>query len=456
MHPAEDKYFPITSPLNYQGTSMPVRGIGAMTVVLLLGLAAILRAEDWPQWRGPRRDGVWQETGILQPFPPEGLKVLWRVPVGTGFSSPVVAQGRVYVTDSHVTRTSAHENVRCLSAATGQSIWIHKYEVRYPEYGADPAHPFGPVATPVVAHGKVYTLGRMSHLLCLDALTGRVLWSHDLPKEFKTTEDLRGFNSSPIVESNLVIIAIAKSPQVSLIAFDKDSGRKVWEALDEIPSNTSPIVVDFAKSRQLIVWANLSVAALDPVTGRILWRQNVASGGNYAVPTPVWRDDLLLLDGLMLKLNSDRPGASILWPEDTRPVQIHVSDTSTPLLQDAVVFLPTTKGSLVCRDAMTGKQLWQSDQISSKNGPSLHMTSVPSIRCVLLFTDRGDLLLSRLTAGGYQELGSFHLLEPTAECGQQKMAWVPPAYSGQCVFARNDKELVCASLAATPTNLPVK
>src|SRR5499426_184253 len=99
----------------------------------------------------------------------------------------------------------------------------------------------------------------MSHLLCLDALTGGVLWSHDLPKEFKTREDLRGFNSSPIVESNLVIIAIAKSPQVSIIAFDKNSGRQVWEALDEIPSNTSPIVIDSAKRRQLIFWANKSV-----------------------------------------------------------------------------------------------------------------------------------------------------------------------------------------------------
>ena len=447
MHPAERQYFPLTSPLNDQRTSMCVRALGAMTVILLLGLPAKLRGEDWPQWRGSQRDGVWHETGILQSFPPEGLKVLWRVPVGVGFSSPVVAQGRVYLTDSHVTRTNACENVRCLDAATGQSIWIHEYEVRYPEYGADPDHPFGPVATPVVAYGKIYTLGRMSHLLCLDALSGRLLWSHDLPKEFKTTEDLRGSNSSPIVESNLVIIAIARSPQVSIIAFDKDSGRQVWEALDEIPSNTSPIVVGFAKRRQLIVWADKSVAALDPATGRILWRQKVASAGNYAVPTPVWKDDLLLLDGLMLKLNSAQPGASVLWPQDTRPAQIHVSDTSTPLLLDGLVFLPTTKGSLVCREATTGKQLWQADQISSKSGPSIHMTSVPGIRCVLLFTDRGDLLLSRLTAAGYQELGRFHLLEPTADYGQQKMAWVPPAYSGRRVFARNDKELVCASLA---------
>ena len=433
------------------------RRIGIIAAGVALCLVAASRADDWPQWRGPHRDAVWHETGILQSFPPEGLKILWRVPVGVGFSSPCVVQDRVYVTDSQVTRTNARENVRCMDAATGKTIWVHTYDVVYPEYGADPDHPFGPVATPVIADGKIYTYGRMSDLFCLDAITGSVLWSHDLPKEYETKEDLRGPNSSPIIESNLVIIAIAKSPQVSIVAFDKDSGRQVWETLDEIPSNTSPIVIDSAGRRQLIVWAYKSVAALDPATGHIFWRQDVPIWGNYAVPTPVWKDDLLLMSGLMLKLNRDEPGASVLWPDELRPLLIYLSDTSTPLLQDGLVFSPTRKGELLCLDATTGKQLWQTNQVSeSKNGASIHMTAVPSIRGVFLFTDRGDLILSRLTATGYQELGRSHLLEPTADYGQQKMAWVPPAYSGQRVFARNDKELVCASLNDAPENGPDK
>jgi outer membrane protein assembly factor BamB len=297
----------------------------------------------------------------------------------------------------------------------------------------------------------------MSDLLCLDAVTGRVLWRHELPKEFGTKEDLRGPNCSPIVESNVVIIAIAKSPQISIIAYDRNSGRQVWEALDEIPSNTSPIVIDSAGRRQLIVWAYKSVAAHDPLTGRIHWRQEVPIWGNYAVPTPVWKGDSLLLSGLMLKLNREKPGASILWPDELRPLRIYVSDTSTPLLQDGLVFSPTRKGELLCLDATTGKQLWQTNGISeSTSGASIHMTAVPSIRSAFLFTDRGDLLLSRLTVAGYQELGRFHLLDPTADYGQQKMAWVPPAYSGQRIFARNDKELVCASLAAAVINGPLK
>jgi outer membrane protein assembly factor BamB len=431
--------------------------MGTITALVAVCSIAALHAEDWPQWRGPRRDAVWHETGLLQSFPPEGLKLLWRAPIGVGFSSPCVAQGRVYVTDSQVTRTNARERVHCLDAATGQSIWAHAYDVVYPEYGADPDHPFGPIATPVIAGGKIYSLGRVSNLLCLDARTGRVLWHNDLPNQYETKEDLRGPNCSPLVEGKLVIIAIAKSPQSSIVAFDKDSGRQVWEALDEIPSDGSPIAITSAGRRQIIVWAYKSVAALDPADGRIIWRQAVDAGPSYTVATPVWKEDRLLLGGLMLKLNSDKPGVSVLWPEELRPMRIHVSDTSTPLIQDGLVFSPTSKGQLLCLDAATGKQLWQADQVTElKSGASIHLTSVPGIQGVFLYTDRGDLILARLTAAGYQEISRFHLLDPTSDYGGRKMAWTPPAYANRCVFARSDKELVCASLASGPGNGLVK
>jgi outer membrane protein assembly factor BamB len=424
---------------------------GTIAGIIALCLTAGACAADWPQWRGPQRDAIWNETGILQSFPTEGLKVLWRVPIGVGFSSPSVVQGRVYVTDSKVTRTNSRENVHCLDAATGKGIWSHTYDVVYPEYGANPDHPFGPHATPVIADGKVYTLGRMLNLLCLDAVTGRVLWHNNLPKSYGTTEDLRGFACSPLVEGNLVVIAIAKSPQASIVAFDKDSGRQVWEALDEIPSNSSPIVITSAGRRQIIVWAYKSVAALDPATGRILWRQPVNTGGTYTVATPVWKKDRLLLGGLMLKLTPDAPGVSVLWPEEQRPLRIHISDTSTPLIQDGLVFSPTSKGQLLCLNAVTGKELWKAEQVTAlKSGASIHLTAVPSIQGVLLYTDRGDLILSRLSATAYQEVGRFHLLDPTQEFGGRKMAWPPPAYANRCVFARSDEQLVCASLAAGP------
>ena len=422
----------------------------AKLLLALLGVAAsaMALAEDWPQWRGSDRDGIWHEEGILKSFPPGGLQVRWRVPVGTGYSSPCIVAGRAYLTDSEVTRTSSRENVRCFEVATGKPIWKQSYDVIYPEWGANPDHPFGPAATPVVAGGKVYTVGRMFNVLCLDAGDGRVLWHNDLPKQYKTTEDLRGFSSSPLIEGNLLVIAIAKSAQASIVAFDKETGRQVWESLDEIPSNSSPIVITAGGRRQIIVWAYRSVAALDPETGQILWRMPVNSGQSYTVATPIQRGDLLLIGGLMLKLAAEKPGAAVLWPEDMRPSRINLSETSTPLFLDDLVVSPASQGQLRCFDGGTGEQRWQADEVTELNGgASIHMTAAPGIDRVFLFTDRGDLILARLSSTGYKEISRAHLLDPTNDFGDRKMAWSPPSYAERCVFARSDKELVCASLA---------
>src|SRR6516165_2125114 len=137
--------------------------------------SGVLRAEDWPQWRGPNRDGVYGETGLLESFPVDGLKVRWRAPVGWGFSSPVVARGRVYLADSKLVKPRAQERLQCLDETTGKVLWIHAYDVAYEDWAFDPEQEIGPVATPIVRAGKVYTLGRLGHLFCLDAQKGAVL-----------------------------------------------------------------------------------------------------------------------------------------------------------------------------------------------------------------------------------------------------------------------------------------
>ncbi len=135
----------------------------AAGLTLTLLLSAALRADDWPQWRGPNRDGVWGETGLLQSFPAEGLKVRWRVPAGWGFSSPVVAQGRVYLADSELAKPKAKERLRCFDEATGQVLWTYAYDVAYEDWAFDPTQEIGPVATPIVHGGKIYALGRVGH-----------------------------------------------------------------------------------------------------------------------------------------------------------------------------------------------------------------------------------------------------------------------------------------------------
>src|SRR5262245_5140958 len=128
------------------------------TILALFYLPILLHASDWPQWRGPNRDATWNEAGILKSFPADGLKIRWRVPVGPGWSSPVVAQGRVYLTDSQLKRPQAQERVLCFEEATGKPLWTHSYAVTYPDWAFDSTGR-GPTATPVVHDGKVYAVG---------------------------------------------------------------------------------------------------------------------------------------------------------------------------------------------------------------------------------------------------------------------------------------------------------
>ncbi len=418
-----------------------------LIATLLFVMASAAHADDWPEWRGPNRDGVWAETGILESFPPEGLPVRWRFPVGMGFSSPVVARGRVYVTDAELLRPRVRESFHCLDAETGKRLWTHSADADYPEWIFWPDQPRGPGSTPIVQGGKVHALGGFGHLLSLDAAKGEVLWEKDLRREYK----LRDFpvDASPLIEGELLIVLIGSRPGAGVVAFDRASGREVWRALDEYSTHSSPVVLRAGGARQLIVWTQDAVVSLDPGDGHVHWREPLPTSADYAVATPVLHQDLLLVGGLMFKLEAERPAASVVWPA-TRAVSHRVlSNTSTALVLDGHVYSARSSGTLVALKASTGEQLWEVDTVTGlKTGASIHLT--PNGGSVLLFTDRGELIRARLTPAGYKEVSRVRLLEPTSEFGGRKVVWAAPAYAGRHVFARNDKEVICASLAAKP------
>ena len=411
---------------------------------LALVLALTARAEDWPQWRGANRDGVWNESGIVESFPAGGLKIAWRAPVGPGFSSPVVADGRVYVTDSQVSRPKARERVLCFDAKAGQSVWRHAYEVDYAEWAFDPKNSFGPRPTPIVSDGRIYTLGARGRVICFESQGGKVIWQ----KDFENKNIDSAFTPSPLIESNLLILVLDGGPPGPCVAaLDKESGREVWRAVNEVATMSSPIVVTAAGKRQLIVWTQGAVNALDPATGKVYWRERHPGGVNYAVSTPVAHGDLLLVNGVMFKLDSQRPGAAVLWPDRRPPSRQTVSETSTAMFQGEHVFTANLSSELVCIEATNGRVVWTTNHVTdATSGGSIHITTQG--RSSLLFTDKGELIRAELTATGYKEISRSALVSPTFPYGARKMAWSPPAYADRRVFARSDEELVCASLSA--------
>src|SRR5262245_25259107 len=289
------------------------------------------KAEDWPQWRGIHRDGRWDETGVLDSFPAEGLKPKWRTAVGYGFSSPVIAQGKVFLADAKLEPPKAEERVLCFDEATGKSLWSHAYPVPYPDWAFVPGQGGGPSATPIVESGHIYALGGCGAVHCLSASSGRLLWEKDLAKDYEIA--VLSCRASPLIEGNLLIVFTGGKPGASLVALDKDSGKEVWRALDDSISNSSPMVISAGGKRQLIVWTGESVTSLDPLTGSSYWREHVVTDNNNAVASPVAQGDWLFVAGLMMKLSPDRPAAAVSWPEARAVARRVLSNTSTAMMQ---------------------------------------------------------------------------------------------------------------------------
>ena len=402
-------------------------------------------ADDWPQWRGAQRDGVWQEQGIAATFPAGGLRVLWRVPAGTGWSSPVIVGDKVFVCDAALSKPEAHERVTCYAAATGEKLWSHAWKVAYPDWAFNTGQESGPTATPIVHDGRVYAIGQVGAAVCLDARTGKPLWRRDFVADYEMKEF--SANASPLLDNGLLICMVGGKDGAAVVALDAVTGAEKWRALEEGITQSSPIIVEAAGRRQLIVWTQQSITALDPATGSTFWAVPLLTSADNAVSTPVCDGSRLLVSSLMLKLHTDKPGAEVLWPESKGVKSRVLSNTSTPLLKDGHIYSVRSSGGLVCLDAASGAEVWKNDRATTpKQGSALHIT-LQGDSC-LLFNDQGELIRARLTPQGYQELARSPLITPQQLFAGHRLAWSPPSYADGRVFVRNQQELVCASLSA--------
>jgi outer membrane protein assembly factor BamB len=445
---------------------------------MLLACAGPVRGDDWPQWMGPQRDGVWRETGILTKFPAGGPPVRWRFKeLGGGYAGPAVAGGRVYVTDRVLPPDASNpknpfsraavpgsERVLCLDEKTGRLLWKHEYDCPY-----QVSYPAGPRTTPVVAGGKVYTLGTMGDLLCLGAADGKVLWSRNLPRDFRAPVPLWGFSSSPLLDGNRLICLVG-GPDHAVVAFDKDSGKELWHALSAPEIGYSPpVVIQAGGKRQLIVWHPKAVNSLNPDTGEVYWSQPFPPRGQVkagmSIAMPRFADGRLLVTAfyngaLMLKLDPDRPKEDVLWrvggrgelPDQTEALHAVMA---TPFIKAGYIYGVDSYGELRCLKADTGERVWMT-RVPTTGGKEVRWGNaflVAQGDRYFLFNELGDLIIARLTPKGYEEVSRAHIIEPTNAMarwgpGPRLVVWSHPAFANRCVFARNDRELVCVPLAA--------
>lgn len=437
--------------------------IGLGGVGLLLGTP--VRADDWPQWLGPKRDGHWRETGIVEKFPAGGPPRVWRTAIGAGYSGPAVVGDRVYLMDREVpestpkpksafdaSRIPGNERVLCLDAADGRVVWHRDYDCSYTvSYAA------GPRTTPIVADGRVYTLGTMGNLACQEAKDGKLIWARDFVAEFGLKVPTWGVSAHPLLDGQKLICVVGGEGSVA-VAFDKNTGKELWRALSaKEPGYCPPVIHEVGGRRQLILWHAEAVNGLDPETGRVLWTEPWKLNYGMAIPMPRSLEDGLYLTcfyngSMRLRFEPGQSTPVVAWKtmKQSERDTVHLNCTmATPWIEGGHVYGPCSYGQFRCLRLEDGKRLWETfEPTTGKAERWGNCFVVKNGSRWFLFNEQGDLIVAKLSPEGYEELGRARVIEPINTDPGRPVVWSHPAFANRRMYVRNDREIVCIDLSA--------
>jgi outer membrane protein assembly factor BamB len=396
-----------------------------MTLTLALSLlstAALLQAQDYPQWRGPQRDG--SASGFVEPATwPEKLVRQWSVEVGEGYSTPIIVGMTIYVfSRQHL------EVLRALDASTGAERWQSGYSAPYTPSAPAKSHGAGPKATPLFHRGKVYTLGITGIVSAFHAETGKRVWQTPEPSE----HPFFSAASSPVAYNELVIAHPGNYEP--LTAFEADTGRVRWVA-GEPGAYASPMIAEFAGDSQVITVTQESVIGVSPANGRVLWRHPWKFGVNAI--TPVLYADMVIVSGQNMGVTALRPirrasewSVEVVW--QSKEISLLLSD---PVVVDATLFGLSNRasGQFFAVDANNGKVLWLGEPRQATN------TAIAKGRGILfLLNDDGELIVARANRGAFDPIKRYRISE--------RSTWAQPAISGRKILVKDSSALTMWSL----------
>jgi outer membrane protein assembly factor BamB len=412
-----------------------------MRCLPLLPLVVLCVAANWPQWRGPARDGLAPDIKLPDKWPAEPPKPRWVMPVGQGYSGPAVADGRVYV----MGRADGEEVCHCFDAATGKPLW----KVGYPEPDFKPptGEPvWGPQSTPTVDGDRVYFFGLLGMLHCLDAKTGAVRWKRDCHKEFwgvvkaEKGDDAWfppcGCAAGPLVEGKTVILPVGGKKAGSFTAFDRDTGKIVWQALDERSSYASPVFAAPGGIKQLIGFTGLRMVGLDQASHKLLWDRPFKAFFEQTIVSPVVWNDLVVIGGekrptfaLRLKSAGGKVETEEVWKNDDLKEY-----TTTPVLVGPhLVGHDARAERLVCLGVADGQTAWTSPRLGR------YFSLLAAGDTVLALNNDGELFALKAGGDDYTQLAKWRVSD-------QKGTWAHPAVAGGKLFVKDKERLLCYDL----------
>jgi outer membrane protein assembly factor BamB len=399
----------------------------ALTALAAL-TAGATAASDWPQFRGPRLDGISDETGLLEAWPEGGPPELWRVPLGEGYSGISIVGDRAYT----LYATDGREILGVFDVASGKELWSYPVGSKWKDMMGN-----GPRSTPTVVDGVVYVIGAHGTMAAVETGTGKQLWRQELSKTLGSRPPTWGVSISPLVEGELLILDAGGRSGHSIVALERRTGKLVWHSESDKAGYSTPLPLTIGESRQVVLFTGTQLVGVDPADGRVLWKRPWKTSYDVNAATPVFVPPNRLFvasgystGGALLELEVDTGATYVtkLWTSPKMRNQF-----SSSVYHEGHIY-GFDNATLKCLDASTGEERW-----AAREGFG-HGSLTLADGHLYVLGDRGKLALVEATPDGFREKGVRQVLK--GKC------WTVPTLAGGRLYLRNEKQLVALDVRA--------
>lgn len=388
-------------------------------VVVAAATAGVATAQDWPQWRGPKRDGVVAAFSAPASWPDQ-LTEQWKVEVGQGYATPLLVGDRLYL----YTRQKEDEVMSALDAQTGKVIWRTSYPAPFQMNPATARHGPGPKSTPTFANGRLFTMGMTGVVTAFDAASGKRLWQ----KAASPVQPLYHTATSPIVEGNLVIVHTGGHDDGALSAFDVATGDAKWSWNGDGPAYGSPMVFDLGGTRQVVTFTQKNLVGVSVSTGQLLWQRPFVTQSTTTSQTPVLYKDMVIQAGrgngftaFRVVRNGNRWSTQDVWHTDE--VSLHMTNG---VVAEGVLYglSHLNSGEYFALDLDTGKVLWKSEPRQAENAAIVRAGDT-----IFSLEQDGELVVLRHNRTKFEPVKRYKLASTET--------WTQPTISGNRLFVKD-------------------